>query len=90
VGEAAAAEREQLKQAAADADAWLDQLAEDDTTTAESADDLRAIAVAVRAISTASTELDAVAAARTNGKSWSAIGAVLGVSKQAARQRYQG
>lgn len=81
--------RAQLEQAAADAEAWLDQLADDETATAEDASDLRAIAAAVRALSAAEAELDdAVAAARTNGKSWGAIGAVLGVSKQAARVRY--
>src|SRR5262249_23581848 len=70
-----------------DAEAWLDQLADDPTATAENASDLRAIAAAVRAVSDSTAQLDdAVAAARAHGQSWGAIGAGLGVSKHAARE----
>jgi len=51
--------------------------------------DLRRIGAAKIAIEHAEAELqEAVAAARANGRSWGYIGLVLGVSKQAAQQRF--
>lgn len=50
---------------------------------------LRAVAAAARARAAAEQEVaDAVAAARSEGVSWNAIGMMLGTSGQAARQRY--
>ncbi|MBW3603916.1 MAG: sigma-70 family RNA polymerase sigma factor [Actinobacteria bacterium] len=80
--------REQLEQAAADAEAWLDSV-DPTKTPAEDPRDLRRIGLALGDVATAEGELaDAVADARRNGRSWGEIALVLGVSKQAARQRY--
>lgn len=80
--------REQLEQAAADVEAWLDNL-DPSTLDVEDASDLRAIGGALARMSTAESELtNAVAAARANGRSWGMIAVALGVTKQAARQRY--
>lgn len=79
---------EELEQAAADAEAWLDSL---DPAAAEAEDpaDLRAIARAVRESAEAGAHIrKAVAAARANGRSWARIGMALGISRQAARERY--
>jgi len=49
----------------------------------------RRIVAAAEGVTTAETELaDAVAAARAAGDSWTVIGAALGVSRQAAQQRF--
>ncbi len=80
--------REQLDQASRDTEAWLDTL-DPDTTPAEDAADLRAVGVALRDIDAAEARLrEAVDAARANGRSWGMIGLVLGVSKQAAHERF--
>ena len=80
--------REELEQAAADAEAWLASLDPADTP-AEDPRDLRRIGLALTDVVAAERELrDAVAEARRNGRSWSEIALVVGVSRQAARQRY--
>jgi hypothetical protein len=80
--------REQLEQAAAEAEAWLDSL-DPAETPAEDPRDLRRIGLALADVAKAERDLaDAVADARRNGRSWGEIALVLGVSKQAARQRY--
>jgi hypothetical protein len=82
--------REQLEAAVLDAEAWLDNLdpAILDTPEAD-ASDLRAIADAQRQVANGDLQLaDAVARARANGRSWGQIGVILGVSKQAARERF--
>lgn len=80
--------REELEQAAAAAEAWLDAL-DPAETPAEDPRDLRRIGLALADVANAERELhDAVAAARDNGRSWGEIALVLGVSRQAARQRY--
>lgn len=80
--------REELERAAADAEAWLDSL-DPDTSTAEDPADLRRLGVALRALAEHQREVDeAVAAARANGRSWAEIGLVLGITRQAARERY--
>lgn len=80
--------REELERAAAEADAWLDSL-DPATTPAEDTADLRRIGQALRKIAGAETDLaDAVAAARLHGRSWGDIALVLGISRQAARQRF--
>lgn len=62
---------------------------EPDTTTAEQTDDLRAIADASDAGRAGGGDLhESVQIARTNGRSWNQIAVALGVSRQAARQRF--
>jgi len=71
-----------------DVDAWLDSL---DPSTLEMRDavHVRRITAAMRAVDSAEQELrDAVAAARTAGDSWTIIGAALGITRQAAQQRF--
>ncbi len=82
--------REQLQQALTDTEAWLDSL---DAKALASPDsdgaDLRAIGEALRAVAASDLNLaDQVTRARANGRTWTQIGAVLGVSKQAARERF--
>ena len=81
---------EQLQQALADTEAWLDSL---DPTALASPDsdgrDLYAIGDALRAVAASHLELaERVAEARANGRTWTQIAAVLGVTKQAARERF--
>lgn len=81
---------EQLQRALADTEAWLDNL---DPAALASPDsdgrDLRAIGDALLAVAASDLELaDRVAEARANGRTWTQIAAVLGVSKQAARERF--
>ncbi|QOR72516.1 hypothetical protein IM660_00515 [Ruania alkalisoli] len=70
------------------ADQFLDNL-DPDVTPADDPSELRRIGLALRDIEASQNELrDAVAAARTAGRSWSQIGMVLGVSKQSAQERF--
>ena len=82
--------REQLQKALADTEAWLDQLNPDIVASPEAgAEDLRAIGEALHAVAASDLRLaDQVGTARANGRPWTQIGAVLGVSKQAARERF--
>jgi hypothetical protein len=82
--------RAQLQQALADTEAWLDGL---DPTALASPDsngeDLRAIGDALHTVAASDLSLaEQVAKARANGRTWTQIAAVLGVSKQAARERF--
>ncbi len=78
----------QLDQAAAEAEAWLDSL-DPATAPADDVRDLRAITSAVDAVALDQSRLSqAVATARRNGRSWAMIARALGVTKQAAQQRY--
>lgn len=82
--------REQLERAVSDTEAWLDSL---DPVALASPDsdgsDLRAIGEAMRAVAADNLALaEQVGAARANGRTWTQIAAVLGVSKQAARERF--
>jgi hypothetical protein len=82
--------REQLQKAVAATEAWLDQLDPEAIASPESdATDLRAIGEALHAVAVSDLGLaDQVARARANGRTWTQIAAVLGVSKQAARERF--
>jgi hypothetical protein len=82
--------REQLEKAVADTEAWLDRLDPATITSDESdAADLRAIGEALHAVAASDLALaDQVATARANNRTWTQIAAVLGVSKQAARERF--
>ncbi len=82
--------RAQLEQAAAEAEAWLDQLNPTDTTLiVNDPKELRDIAHALTgAVAAEQTLAAAVAAARTAGRSWPEIARILGMSRQAAQKRY--
>ncbi len=82
--------REQLEKAVAETEVWLDSL---DPRALASPDsdgtDLRAIGEAMRTVVAGDLALaETVGAARANGRTWTQIAAVLGVSKQAARERF--
>jgi hypothetical protein len=69
-------------------EAWLDGL-DPAVTHAEDVSDLRHVGAALSENTDAKDRLHAaVKAARANGRSWGEIGLILGVSKQAARQRF--
>ena len=60
-----------------------------DPSNLKRADTLRQVCEAFLARARAESDLvDAVGAARSDGQSWAAIGAMLGTSGEAARQRY--
>lgn len=60
-----------------------------DTAVVEHTDDLRRIATASEAIRADEARLrEAVEMARAQGRSWNQIATALGVSRQAARQRF--
>ena len=79
---------EELTRAAEQLEHRLDEL---DPSTLEAADtsDLRAIAEAVDAVNAADAQLrERVELARARGRSWNRIAIPLGVSRQAARERF--
>ncbi len=79
---------EQLAAAAAETEAMLDNL-DVDQAQPEDISDLRAIAAALDSVAQGETGLAAaVAQARGNGRSWARIGTALGISKQAAHDRF--
>lgn len=60
-------------------------------TEAERTDDLREVAAAAEAVRADDARLkEAVILARAHGRSWNHIALALGVSRQAARQRFAG
>jgi hypothetical protein len=59
------------------------------TAEVENTEDLRAVAAAADTLAADEARLtEAVEIARARGRSWTRIGIALGVSRQAARQRY--
>ena len=67
----------------------LADTADANLTTVEKIDDLRDVAVASQAVRSDEAVLrEAVQVARTHGRSWNQIAVALGVSRQAARQRF--
>lgn len=70
----------------------FEQLAEaldPETAEAQRTDDLREIAAAAEALRADDARLqEAVSLARAHGRSWNQIALALGVSRQAARQRF--
>lgn len=82
--------REQLQKALADTEAWLESLDPQTLASPDSdAADLRAIGEALHDVAASDLSLaDKVAEARANGRTWTQIGTVLGVTKQAARERF--
>ena len=81
---------EQIEEAARRFEAPADDL-DPQTAPAEDLADLRAIAEAAeRARRDEALLTERVAQARAHGRSWNRIAAALGVSRQAARQRFGG
>ena len=74
------------------AEEWLDQIDPDDPSVkVRDGRYLRHVREASDAADAAAENLRrAVAASRSNGESWGTIGMVLGVSRQAAQQRFRG
>lgn len=71
-----------------DVEEWLDKL-DVDPSEARDATNMRRIAACAHALTDAETRLiDAVTAARADGDTWAVIGTALGVSRQAAYQRF--
>ena len=67
---------------------WADNVSPEDLSTADT-ESLRVIAeLAERRDAIDDELLEAVRAARRSNRSWSEIGAMLGVSKQAAQRKY--
>ena len=82
--------REQLETALAATEAWLDSLDPEAIASPDAdATDLRAVGDAMREVAMSELRLaERVAEARANGRTWTQIAAILGVSKQAARERF--
>jgi hypothetical protein len=69
-------------------EAWADEVDEEDLVEVDT-DALKAIAAyAARRERLDAALTDAIRAARRNGSSWTEIGMMLGVSKQAAQRKY--
>jgi DNA-directed RNA polymerase specialized sigma24 family protein len=80
----------EIEQAAQRFEQLADKL-DPETADAESTDDLREIAAAAEAARADDARLrEAVTLARAHGRSWNHIALALGVSRQAARQRFSG
>lgn len=76
----------EINEAASRFEAWADEL---DPAKLEDIADLRAIADASKTVRADEARLrEAVQVARGHGHSWNRIAVALGVSRQAARQRY--
>jgi hypothetical protein len=79
---------EEIEQAAERFERLADQL-DPATAVVERTEDLRAIAAAAEAARSDEDRLrEAVQVARAHGRSWNQIAVALGVSRQAARQRF--
>jgi hypothetical protein len=79
---------DEIERAAQRFERWAEEL---DPATADAQDltDLRAVAEAADAVRADEARLrEAVEAARAKGRSWNRIAIALGVSRQAARQRF--
>jgi hypothetical protein len=76
----------EIEQAAARFEQWADTLTRNDF---EDVTDLRAIAEATDSVRAGEARVrELVQLARANGRSWTQIGIALGVSRQAARERF--
>lgn len=79
---------EEIERAAERFERWTDDL-DPAHVTAHSIDDLHQVAVASDAVRADEVRLrEAVQSARAHGRSWNQISVALGVSRQAARQRF--
>jgi hypothetical protein len=80
----------EIEQAARRFEQWADEL-DPETAVVENAEELRAVAEAAEvAHKDEAVLVERVAAARAQGQSWNRIALALGVSRQAARQRFAG
>jgi hypothetical protein len=80
---------EELEQAAQEARAALDALETSAADPTTDATDLRDISLIVEGRASQERALErAVVKARANGRSWAMIGLAMGVSRQAARDRF--
>ena len=80
---------EELDLAAARFEEWADSVEPDEIKHAEAVADLREVAEAADAVAAAQARVnEAVIVARAHGHSWGRIGVALGMSRQAARQRF--
>lgn len=71
------------------AEQLLDELDQARSTEAENTEDLREVAAGAEAVADAEARLtEAVDIARAHGRSWTRIGIAIGISRQAARQRF--
>lgn len=78
----------EIARAAEDFEELADKL-DPETAPVVSTDDLRRVAVTAQAVREDEARLrEAVEVARAHGKSWNQIAVALGVSRQAARQRF--
>jgi DNA-directed RNA polymerase specialized sigma24 family protein len=78
----------EIEQAASRFEQLADSL-DPDTAKVEGTDDLRAVAAAAGTVRADDARLrEAVLLARAHGRSWNHIALALGVSRQAARQRF--
>lgn len=78
----------EIEQAAQRFEQLADKL-DPETAAAERTDDLREIAAAAEAVRADDARLrEAIILARAHGRSWNHIALALGVSRQAARQRF--
>lgn len=78
----------EIEQAASRFEQLADSL-DPDTAKVEGTDDLRAVAAAAETVRADDARLrEAVLLARAHGRSWNHIALALGVSRQAARQRF--
>jgi hypothetical protein len=78
----------EIKQAASRFERLADSL-NPETANVEGTDDLRAVATAAESVQAHDARLrEAVLVARAHGRSWNHIALALGVSRQAARQRF--
>jgi hypothetical protein len=81
---------EEIEQAARRFEQWADEL-DPETAVVENVEELRAVAEAAETARRDEAALtERVAAARASGQSWNRIALALGVSRQAARQRFSG
>jgi hypothetical protein len=79
---------EEIQAAADRLEQWLDTVDPDDIEWKDTSD-LRAVAQATDTIAAGNAALrEAVGVARLNGRSWGEIAIALGVSRQAARERF--
>ncbi|MDP9022014.1 MAG: sigma-70 family RNA polymerase sigma factor [Actinomycetota bacterium] len=79
---------EEIEQAAKRFEELADKL-DPETARMIDTDDLRGVAVAAQAVQDDEARLrEAVEVARAHGRSWNQIAVALGVSRQAARQRF--
>lgn len=79
---------DEIEQAAQRFEQLADAL-DPDTVDADDIEDLRAVATASQTVQADEARLrEAVETARSQGRSWNQIAVALGVSRQAARQRF--